>query len=1341
LAGIDFGVHTLTLYSNVAGFSSSDSIPLPMRDVWVGVSVSPPEFNNKLDSIQFFTIDLELRNYTSSASYTVISTIPSQNGTNPRAIVQSGTEQGPLQFEGFISNNTSQGRYSLNYSLPVSLAQSFEDGDHELLISVTTVEKTMGNTTTQFSAKGTIYRVDLEEIQVESYSTLDYDQLVSSSQDDVKLRLNVNDSVTITFRIFDMDQGTNSTRVHSVGFQDPKKPEDPAALLHKDTDTAGVGSITLFANETTPQNGYTLLFFVRGHRTFQESEAPSNITIFWDLLIFEYIYSDSFDEGSNLIPNQKALGLDVNSSWQFELRLKYASDGTSAIGGNISYRFGGGTWTNLTDGLYGDLEDGVFIIQYTHTSPNELLFECRIISGSKIDPQGSLFVTNTEASPIIDLSVTWTYLIVDIGSGDPDARLSTLSTTYIELTVVWAHNFSFFALPDELFLLVYDHFWKNSRPIQIVSGIGSYTGVVNIYDGKYRFSVIGVVDNIFGVSRFTNSTIIDIQDPQVQIDIIWESVLFSYSNAYNSSRAPENQSWGVDSFFANYGDNATLYIYGRHSYDDTPFNGTATLWAFELAESYIVNFVNGIAIWTGNLTKEGFEISFSVMEISIDLDFGIESVGTYDNVIISWDKIVVTLEANRIASHGTWIEVNVTYSYLIQGDVDVDPNNVSYTLHLSNGTIREQISWISFLDFSLYPTAHRYNITDVYDSKTGLNQEVVQFKWLDIDMDPEPGDLVVYWIDDQDPIIVELQSYDLGNGTIIIVVDVSDKSEQWIGSGIASVYLNYQKDNWVRFPGISTNFSLGQGVYRFYFRFSNNQLFNDTDFSDDYFQFDFNDPLTFTLEITDTGSNQFPEILGDRRDANTFTTAPFTITTNYDPFNPTFISTNGEDITYIFPELADVLLDKPSITDGDIIISVEIQDNVWSGIDRENIRLSLTNLDSNETLGYSMIDNSPSLSKREVLRFSWSGPLDVGNIYRITVIIQDNAGNTNFRTIEVHIEDHVAPRIELIEIVSNDDREFKISIYLNETGFGVDLVQVAIMDGNKTIKWVNLTKQSGAEITDLDMYYGEVTIPFDILDFLLSNSYSIEVNVTDRANNHKRYRNNELKDLQLDFNENLNPVVLHPYVLFTGLILLISAILVGIRVTSRTEGYDMSKIFSEGEKIPREVILTQMDEYALGVTINFFDQVQGPVPVIWEPALLEDQQQVMLDLSDKSFSTLEFIGLDETERSGTFDFSTGSYECTALGYSFAVDNPQARGGKENLTVVLLLRKEWGDNLLVFQDELTEKLREIREMIETQKEPTLIEKKARELREYVSRIMLSFNKIYAGLDYELAQQEE
>jgi hypothetical protein len=45
------------------------------------------------------------------------------------------------------------------------------------------------------------------------------------------------------------------------------------------------------------------------------------------------------------------------------------------------------------------------------------------------------------------------------------------------------------------------------------------------------------------------------------------------------------------------------------------------------------------------------------------------------------------------------------------------------------------------------------------------------------------------------------------------------------------------------------------------------------------------------------------------------------------------------------------------------------------------------------------------------------------------------------------------------------------------------------------------------------------------------------------------------------------------------------------------------------------------------------------------------------------------------------------------------------------------------------------------MIETQQHASHVEKKARELREFVSRLMLSFNKIYAGIDYELEFQEE
>jgi hypothetical protein len=465
---------------------------------------------------------------------------------------------------------------------------------------------------------------------------------------------------------------------------------------------------------------------------------------------------------------------------------------------------------------------------------------------------------------------------------------------------------------------------------------------------------------------------------------------------------------------------------------------------------------------------------------------------------------------------------------------------------------------------------------------------------------------------------------------------------------------------------------------------------------------------------------------------------------NYDSYKPSFRSLNNQDIFVVFPDLEELYAANSIVSDGVVIISTQIRDEVWSGINQENLTLYITDLDDNSTSEHPMTAQNPSSSLREDLIVNWEGILTVGRSYQISVVIYDLAGNRNSRTVEIVVEDRVAPRVAGIHILSNENREIDITVNISESNDRIKFVQVRIFKGEFEIKRVNLTKQIGVgsqSQTSVEVYHAKLTIPFDLEDIFNPIDFTIEVMTSDEYGNQNIYSTDDLEDLDFEFSGRLERILLHPYVLATGLVVLISGILVGIRITSRVEGYDVKRIFLESEKIPREIILTQMDEYALGITVNFFDQVQGPVPVIWEPALLEDQEQVMLDLADKSFSTLEFLGLEETERSGTFDFSTGSYECTALGYSFAIDNPQARGGKENLTVVLLLRKEWGDNLLVFQDEITDKLREIRKMIETQKEPPLVEKNARELREFVSRLMLSFNKIYADIDYEEGMQEE
>jgi len=1345
LSSLAFGAYDLVMHVNVSGYLSSDSVPLPMRDVWVEVkSVLDPEFNNRFYADQFFTVEIEVRNYTSQSSFSWVNSLPlilDENGTNINPSVtikqtQPISKIGSLKFVEFLDNPLS-GRFTMNYSLSETAAQEFEEGEHQLVVSVTTKEWISDNASIQFIAKGTVYFVVLEEITVESNPPIDYDSLMTGSQEGVTYRLNVNGSINIRFHVYDNEQQINSTRRHEIGYQDPNNP-NPFAILYNSTENDGTGNITLLANKITSADGYHLLFFVRGHRTSQENNKPSNITIFWDLLNFNYTYYDNHGhEGTRTSLNSKALGVDVNESWSFKLGLYYASDGTRALGGNISYRFAGGIWYNSTDGLNEDVLDGLFNIGYIHPVASEILFECQILSGSRIDPQGTLFVNKTRGSAYFNITVTWTYLIIDMTSVESDSRLSIIGgKTALILTATWAHNTS---LPFNGFAFVKDHDRNILRDVSMFAGEGILPSLVKLNTGRYRYSVTHMDDDVpwnanpFGITKFTNSSLIKIEDPQVQVDLIWEAIHFTCSNSYDPSIPPDQQDWGIPFFFSNYGEITTLYIYGRHSYDNSPFNGTATLYAFEITEPYTVTFTNGVGEWYGNLTGQGFEITFGIMKIVKDIDFGITWVGNTQNVKISWDKIVITLEADMTYSHGTWADINVSFEYLIFKDESVNLTTVKYNLLLSNNTERTDISWTHFRDYSFSPLVRSYNITSLYDNSTGLSGFETHFKWLDQGIE-EAGNLTICWIDDKPPSILEIGAYDFGNGTILLIVDVTDDSEDWHGSGIGSVVLlNEILDQ--PFPGEPSFYQISPGIYRYFFSYTYNQTVGNN-----FFQFDFNDTLKFSFKVTDKGTPTppFPAWLETLRNPHAIISNPISLVANNDLYKPQFIKKDGVAINVSFITLTS---DNLNIKEGDTIISVSVQDTIWSGLTNSSVRLIVSEWSSSmviKDVNMTLIDKPSNLGdKRSEFQFNWQGNLQVFQTYQLIVIVTDIAGNVNNRTLEVEIEDNVAPRV--IEVVQEKtgDRKLKVTVIIEETGGGIDYIMVKIGDQDG---WFNLSLEggTGASVQETATYTAIIPLEFDPLNIIQDKKYPITVKVADKIGNEMEYASQDYNFIDDFF---LPPLIFEPIIWILGLILFVAGVVVGVRITSKTVGYDMKKILVESERITREVILTNMDEYALGVTVNFFDQVQGPVPVIWEPPLLEDQEQVMLDLSDKSFSALEFVGLEEKERSGTFDFSTGSYECTALGYSFAIANPEARGGKENLTIVLLLRKEWGDNLLTFQDELLEKLREIRELIEREQPSSMVEKKARELREFVSRVMIAFNKIYTGIEYEVSSLEE
>lgn len=1347
LSKLDLGDHDLYIFTSVYGHNSFDSVPLPMIDLKITISeVIPPQFNNLLDTDQFFSITISAQEFDGSQT-NFVEYLPKifnefANNINPNITIISTTSPGAsvqLNFIGFIGTN-STGEWVVNASISGSIDLTpFDDGLHNLSVRVTSpLGITDYGLIDYFEAKGQVLLVILDEIIVGSYPARKYTDLTNTSQDEVLLRVNIGETIILSYYIFDNGTQTNETSSLEIGYQDPNEPENRFAILFQTSTSDGTGSLPLSADEITTGEGYEVLLYVKGHRPSQQ-EHPSKITIRWDRLLYDYTYGDETDIGTKDVKNPKALGVDINHKWSLNLSIVYESDRTPAAGAQISYRISEPGWQDLFDN---DL-DGTFSIYHTHNLPEFVSFECNIISGSPIDPQGYLFVNKTADAASFSLTIVWSYIIVEMIPSEADARIGTSNSLNLSLNAYWAHNYSNFNGN----IIAKDEESAVQKKIIMEDGEGIWLGLVKTGSSSYRYSIVRIEDDSYGITEFTNITGFQ----PVFVDIVWDDIIFTFSDSYDPEKDVISQDWGVRLFFTNFGEDTTLYCHAYHTYDNASFNGTGILYDFTNRTSlYPLYFENGVANWTGDRTSAYKPVRFRVLRIASDPSYGILAIRTSDSndIRIVWDKIIITLLANQTYSHGSWVDVSVLLEYevlksipadiaeYVDFEIPIDPTKVRYDLLLENGSVHENISWKQFSAFSLSTAALWFNVTDMIDIATGLTKFKQWYQWLDLpETEPEEGLLEIFWIDDQRPTILELLSYDLGNGTILIIIDATDNSETWIGTGINSVQLFDARPSVdLYFPLEPTHIQLDSDVHRFIFTYHYNQLMEGAEWVDnkDFFQFVFNEELLFRINITDNGRRVFPEFLGPLRNPQRLETGTFTITADYDPFKPQFIEQEGKKINMTYLTVYNSK-DPTGLREGTINVTAIVRDSTWSGLNENSVQIIIIN-QNNQTQIISMDLIGDLEDERDELWFTWQGNLTVFGMYHFNFTVTDNAGNTNSYWVEEEIEDYVAPRILDIDHIITPDRKIELLVVVEEAGLGVDYITIQI--GSQEI---NLTRSggSGAQPNSLSETYS-VVIPTKIEpdNIITPKSYKISIIVADKAGNIGNYSWEELKDIwRVDSDLQLPPIIFNPYILLIIGIVLVVMIVVGIRITSKTVGYDMNKILSESEKISREVILTQMDEFALGVTVNFFDQVQGPVPVIWEPPLLEDQEQIMLDLSDKSFSTLEFVGLEETERSGTFDFSTGSYECTALGYSFAIANPEARGGKENLTVVLLLRKEWGDHLLVFQDELLEQIRELREMIEGEKASSEIAKKARELREFVSRLMISFNKLYIGTDYE------
>ena len=194
------------------------------------------------------------------------------------------------------------------------------------------------------------------------------------------------------------------------------------------------------------------------------------------------------------------------------------------------------------------------------------------------------------------------------------------------------------------------------------------------------------------------------------------------------------------------------------------------------------------------------------------------------------------------------------------------------------------------------------------------------------------------------------------------------------------------------------------------------------------------------------------------------------------------------------------------------------------------------------------------------------------------------------------------------------------------------------------------------------------------------------------------------------------------YGIIAGSILLIAIISFVIYKVTRTKPFEQLM-----EEVEDSEILASLVEINPGVILNIFDQQKGAIPLIGEHNLDGIYKQrlpigvdnFLLRAADQAYSSLGFEEMHDRRRIGSIILPNEGM----IGFIHGIQlpNPAARGGFENLTLVVLVNEEHDKELLGNQTYLYE---EIDDLIVSLKE----KKHLNEIREHLVNIRKKSTRI-------------
>jgi hypothetical protein len=346
------------------------------------------------------------------------------------------------------------------------------------------------------------------------------------------------------------------------------------------------------------------------------------------------------------------------------------------------------------------------------------------------------------------------------------------------------------------------------------------------------------------------------------------------------------------------------------------------------------------------------------------------------------------------------------------------------------------------------------------------------------------------------------------------------------------------------------------------------------------------------------------------------------------------------------------------------------------------------------------------------------------------------------------IMDSAAPRVNRAYFIPS---ETNITFYaeVEELGSGIESVIVYYYyteAGNQSEASVGLgasinqmvySKSMGSLNTTETSSLFSTTIPFEQNETDWNVIYWIET--IDNAGN----INPKAFDLINDDPESLtrdiiyyNPPGLPDWLIYVGglaIFLIFVGAVVYVRFIRKPElvGLDKELVMKEIHQFNDVEVAGRIEHHTIGGVISYFDQQHGPIPIVIHPELLKDNYSKLVDLSDRSFSSTGFSSNFNTETTSSYDYVLDMDLLVAvISFGFALEKPEARGGKENITFNLLIYQDLFNLVNQFLDEVKAEVHKLHILMthkETKKENLLNEISL--IRNFVSRIILSYERLY------------